>query len=79
MNFITILIGRVLGLFALGTWQVVYQVAALPISEIVAPIRQPLYSLFSRSYTDLTLLRQHFLRSLEIQALIILPLSIGIA
>jgi lipopolysaccharide exporter len=76
MNFV---LGRFAGLAAVGLFQVIYQVAALPISEIAAPIRQPIYAGFSRIYHDTALLRLQFLKGLEMQCVVILPLSLGVA
>ncbi len=75
MNFV---LGRYVGIGAVGLYQVVYQVAALPISEIAAPIRQPIYAGFSRIHHDAALLRAQFLKGLEMQCVVILPLSFGI-
>ncbi len=76
MNFV---VGRYVGLRAVGVYQVVRQLAALPISEIAAPIREPAYAGFSRLRQDLGALRRHFLAGLGLQCVIILPLSAGLA
>jgi lipopolysaccharide exporter len=76
MNFV---VGRYLGMVAVGLYQVGMQVAALPITEIAAPVRGPLYSAFSKVFHDIDQLRRTFLDSLAIQCLIILPLTVGLA
>ena len=76
MNFV---VGRYVGLAAVGFYQVVNQIAALPISEIAAPIRQPVYAGFAKIYHDVTELRRHFLTGLAMQCVVILPLTAGIA
>ena len=78
-QLITIIIGRYLGMTDVGTYQVGTQIAALPISEIAAPVRGPLYSAFSKIYHDIEELRRTFLDGLAIQSLIIVPLTVGVA
>lgn len=73
------IIGRTQGVASVGLYQVAYQIAALPISEIAAPIRQTVYAGFARVWHDLTQLRRQFLNGLSMQALVILPLSVGVA
>lgn len=76
MNWI---VGRFEGVTAVGLYQVAYQIAALPVSEIAAPIRQPIYAGFARVYHDLAALRQQFMTGLELQWVVILPMSVGVA
>ena len=76
MNFV---VGRYLGMADVGLYQVGTQIAALPITEIAAPVRGPLYSTFSKIYHDIDELRRSFLDSLAIQSLIIVPLTVGVA
>jgi lipopolysaccharide exporter len=73
------IVGRTQGIAAVGLYQVAFQIAALPISEIAAPIRQPIYAGFARVWHDLTALRRQFLDGLSMQGLVILPLSVGVA
>lgn len=74
-----VIIGRLQGVAAVGLYQVAYQVAALPISEIAAPIRAPHYAGLAQVQNSLTELRRHVLTGLELQWVVILPLSVGIA
>lgn len=76
MNFV---VGRYDGISAVGLYQVVNQVAMLPITEIAAPIRQPAYAGFARIHQDVVQLRGHFVAGLAMQAVLILPLTAGIA
>ncbi len=76
MNFV---VGHYVGLRAVGFYQVVRQLAVLPISEIAAPIREPAYAGFSRVRHDIAELRRHFLNGLGMQCVVILPLSVGVA
>lgn len=76
MNFI---VGRYLGMSAVGLYQVGNQIAGLPISEIAVPIRQPIYSGFSKIYHDVNALRDQFMKGLELQIVVLVPLSMGLA
>jgi lipopolysaccharide exporter len=76
MNFI---VGRYLGMPAVGLYQVGNQIAGLPISEIAVPIRQPIYSGFSKIYHDVVALRDQFMKGLELQIVVLVPLSMGLA
>lgn len=75
----TFIVGRVAGPAAIGLYQVAYQIAALPASEIAAPVRPPMYAGFSKVADDRAALRQQVLDGLALLATIIVPLSIGIA
>jgi lipopolysaccharide exporter len=75
---INILVGRFAGIAALGLFQVAYQIAALPVSEIAAPLRGPAYAGYARAQGDLAAMRWQFRTTLELMWVIILPLSVGI-
>jgi len=75
----TFIVGRVAGPAAIGLYQVAYQIAALPASEIAAPIRPPMYAGFARIVDDKAALRQQILDGLALILSIIVPLSIGLA
>jgi O-antigen/teichoic acid export membrane protein len=75
----TFIVGRIAGTAAIGLYQVAYQIAALPASEIAAPIRPPMYAGFARVADDRAALRQQVLDGLALMMTIIVPLSIGIA
>ncbi len=75
MNFV---IGHFLGMSQVGFFQVGRQIAALPVTEIAAPIRAPLYSAFSKIHEDIAALRRTYLDGLSIQCLIVLPLALGV-
>lgn len=74
----TFIVGRVAGTAAIGLYQVAYQIAALPASEIAAPIRPPMYAGFARVAEDMPALRRQVLDGLALIVTIIAPLSIGI-
>jgi O-antigen/teichoic acid export membrane protein len=78
-QLMTFIIGRFQGMAAVGLYQVGHQIAALPISEIAAPIRPPLFAGFSRVWEDVAELRRQYMNGLELQWVLLVPLSIGLA
>lgn len=72
-------IGRFVGLPTLGMWQMSYQFAAVPVTELAVPIRGPVYAGYARVRHDPELLKRHFLGGFGLVATAIIPLSIGIA
>mgnify|MGYP002779583987 CR=1 FL=1 len=72
-------IGRLVGLPALGLWQLSWQVGAVPVTELAVPIRGPIYSGYAKVQEDRTLLRRHFLAGFGLICAVLTPLSIGIA
>lgn len=74
-----VIVGRLNGVAAVGVYQVAHQVAALPISELAAPIRQPAFAAFARVQHDRRALAEYLLAGLALQWLLIMPLSAGIA
>jgi O-antigen/teichoic acid export membrane protein len=74
-----LLLGRLYGPHALGMFQVAYQIAAAPVTEIAAPARAPIYAGYSRVHHDLRLLGEHYLAGFGLLCALITPLSVGIA
>ena len=72
-------VGRMNGAAAIGLYQVAYQIAALPVSELAAPVRQPIYAGYARVVNDRELLRRHFLDGFGLVFLAVLPACTGIA
>ena len=62
----------------LGMYQVSAQIAAVPASEVAAPIRPPLYAAFSRLLDDPPALARTFVEGFSFMMLVILPMSLGI-
>ncbi len=75
----TFVVGRVAGPPAVGLYQVAYQIAALPASEIAAPIRPPMYAGFARVADDTAALRAQILDGLGLMVTVIAPMSVGIS
>jgi O-antigen/teichoic acid export membrane protein len=78
-QLMNLVIGRVEGMVAVGLYQIAYQIAALPISEIAAPLAQPAYAGFAKVRHNRGELHRYVLTGLALQWLLILPLSAGIA
>ncbi len=72
-------IGRMNGAAAIGYYQVAYQIAALPVSEVAAPARQPIYAGYARVAHDPALLRQQFLDGFGLIFLLVTPACVGVA
>jgi len=73
------ILGRWAGMPALGSFQVAYYLAAVPVHEIGVPVRQPIYSGYAAVRHDMAMLRRHFLGGLGFIAAVLVPLSVGIA
>lgn len=74
----TLLFSRIGGPTAVGLYQVSWQVGSLPIGEIAAPIRQPVYSGYARLLGNTPGLRRHFVDSLALVLMLVCPLSVGL-
>ncbi|QYU67344.1 oligosaccharide flippase family protein [Leptolyngbya sp. 15MV] len=72
-------LGRFVGTRALGMWGVSYQLAAVPVTELAVPIRQPIYAGYAQVQRDPALLRAHFLAGFGLLAAAIVPFSVGTA
>lgn len=63
---------------SLGLYQVSAQIAALPASEIAAPIRPPMYAGFAKLQHDRPALGRAFVEGFGFLCLVITPMSLGI-
>ncbi len=76
---ITILIGRIGGAGPVGLFRTAEQIGILPVSEVAAPIRGPMYAGYAKVLHDRERLCRHVIDGLSLTLMIITPLSIGIA
>ncbi len=76
---ITILIGRIGGAGSVGLFRTAEQIGILPVSEVAAPIRGPMYSGYAKVLHDRERLCSHVVGGLALTLMIITPLSVGIA
>lgn len=74
-----LIIGRILGIQPVGTYNVAFQIAATPVTELAVPIRGPIYAGYARVLHDAALLRRQFVDGFGLLAAVLLPLSVGIA
>jgi O-antigen/teichoic acid export membrane protein len=72
-------LGRFVGVRALGMWGVSYQLAAVPVTELAVPIRQPIFAGYAQVQHDRPVLRGHYLAGFGLLAAAVVPLSVGIA
>ncbi len=72
-------LGRIGGVREVGLFQVAYDLSALPASEVAAPIRRPMHAGYARVADDLPALRAQTLAGLGFLAMLIVPMSAGIA
>lgn len=70
-----ILVGRVLGVAALGFYQMAYKLSNMPATEISSVIAQVSFPAYSKLQHDPTLLGQAYLRILHLTALITIPIA----
>jgi O-antigen/teichoic acid export membrane protein len=75
---IHILIGRIGGAASVGLFRTAEQVGMLPVSELAAPIRGPMYSGYAKVLHDGDRLRRQVIDGLSLTLMVIMPLSVGI-
>jgi O-antigen/teichoic acid export membrane protein len=75
----SLVLGPLAGVQAVGAFNVSYQIAATPVTELAVPVRGPIYSGYARVAHDTLLLQRQYLDGLGLFLTILLPLSAGIA
>lgn len=75
----TVMLGRLAGAGTVGTFNVAYTVAAMPCSEIAAPVREPLFAALAAAKDRPADLARQYLTGLGLLALVVTPMSVGIA
>ncbi len=73
-----ILVGKILGLTALGLYQMAYTIANLPTTEITHTISQVVFPGYSKLQTNISKLKEAYFRTLQFTLFIALPLAGGI-
>ncbi|MBD3425622.1 MAG: oligosaccharide flippase family protein [Candidatus Omnitrophica bacterium] len=71
-------VGRVLGITALGFYQMAYHLSNAPATEIAHTMSQVMFPVFSKMQGDLARLRSAFIQLLQLTIAVALPLSAGI-
>lgn len=72
-------VGRRDGSAALGGYSIVSQIAAIPTSELLAPLSRALFPALASMQDDNSALRRMFLLALGIQSTLALPAAVGMA
>jgi lipopolysaccharide exporter len=75
-NFI---LGRTVGAYGLGIYNVAAEIAVLPSTELIAPINRSVFPVYSRLSEELSELRSKFLAVFGTIAVVAFPMSIGLA
>lgn len=73
-----IFVGKILGVTALGLYQMAYLVSNLPATEITHVISQVTFPAYSKLQDDLSKLREAYIKVLQLTAFISIPLAGGI-
>lgn len=74
-----IVLGKMLGVTALGLYQMAYQISNLPATEVTHLISQVSFPAYSKLQDDPGKLREAYLQILQLTTFISIPLAIGIA
>jgi O-antigen/teichoic acid export membrane protein len=73
------IIGKISGPQALGAYSIAFEIATLPVNELVAPINRAVIPGYAKLAGDIGLLRAEYLKVLALIALFALPVGVGIA
>jgi lipopolysaccharide exporter len=74
-----ILLGKVLGVTALGLYQMAYRISNLPATEITHVVCQVTFPAYSKLQKDLPSLRNAFVNTVQVIVAMSFPLAVGIA
>jgi O-antigen/teichoic acid export membrane protein len=78
-NADNILVGRVLGEAALGTYSLAYSVILVPLSRLASPIQQVLAPAFARLQADKEALAGNWLRGTRLVLMVFLPMMLTLS
>jgi lipopolysaccharide exporter len=73
------LLGRAMGAHTLGVYNIAFEIATMPSTELVAPLNRAALPGYAKIANDLPRLRQGFLRMIGIIAMFAFPVGIGLA
>ncbi len=73
-----IFVGKMLGVTALGLYQMAYTLSNLPATEITHVISQVTFPAYSKLQNDLSKIREAYLKVLQVTVFISIPLAAGI-
>jgi len=72
-------IGRLVGSQALGLYNIAYEIATLPMTELVAPVNRAVFPAYAKLLNDPAELRRRYLQVVSMVALVALPAALGIS
>lgn len=73
-----ILVGKILGVAALGFYQMAYRLSNLPATEITNVISQVTFPVYSKLQDNLPKLREAYFKTLQLTTFVAIPLATGI-
>ncbi|HRX88745.1 MAG TPA: lipopolysaccharide biosynthesis protein [Steroidobacteraceae bacterium] len=73
------IIGRISGPMALGTFNISYELASLPSTELAAPINRAVFPAYAKLAHDLPALRREYLSVIAMLLLLTVPAVLGLA
>lgn len=73
------ILGRTVGPIGLGLYKVAFDIAAMPSTELIAPVNRAVFPAYSRLTHDPGQLRRQFLEVFGLIALFAFPVSVGLA
>ena len=74
-----IVLGRLAGPYALGLFNIAFEIATLPATEMIAPINRAVFPGYAKLASDLSELRRHYLQVIGLIAIIALPAAVGLS
>jgi O-antigen/teichoic acid export membrane protein len=74
-----VVLGRMMGVHALGVFKVAFEIASIPGSELVSPINRAVLPVYARVAGDLVVLRREYLFVFGMIALVAVPAVAGLA
>lgn len=75
-NFDTIVVGRILGTYSLGLYEMAYKISMLPITGIADVVSKVTFPVYTQISSDKPRLRKAFLKTLILVSLIIIPFGV---
>lgn len=72
------ILGRAVGPHALGLYSIASEIAAMPSTELIAPLNRAVYPAYSRLKSDVDALRSRFLDVFSIICVLGFPVSLGL-
>ncbi|MEO8037144.1 MAG: lipopolysaccharide biosynthesis protein [Betaproteobacteria bacterium] len=72
------ILGRTVGSHGLGIYNVAFEIATLPSTELIAPLNRAVFPAYSRLSTDLDQLRSRFMTVFSMICMAAFPVSVGV-